>query len=202
VRSLAGKIIAPDTPYVELKYRQALALSTTYQAGIVAWVAFWAFYGRWRRLYAGDHRRTPDRPRCPCDRAHTTIAPPQSRGTKSRRIPSGRVLASKRSDNCSSTTAVLHYDESHIKADVDASSGLMTHARRRQYQISSSCEAIRACGYGQVSLSDIETIVAVTAKDPVPAGGKVFGSTSPSGWADNWAHCRTKRLVMWLGSPP
>ena len=30
---------------MELKYRQALALSTTYQAGIVAWVAFWAFYG-------------------------------------------------------------------------------------------------------------------------------------------------------------
>ena len=43
--ALARQIVAPDTPYVELKYRQALALSTTYQAGIVAWVAFWAFYG-------------------------------------------------------------------------------------------------------------------------------------------------------------
>lgn len=43
--ALARRIVAPDTPYVELKYRQALALSTTYQAGIVAWVAFWAFYG-------------------------------------------------------------------------------------------------------------------------------------------------------------
>lgn len=43
--ALAHQIVAPDTPYVELKYRQALALSTTYQAGIVAWVAFWAFYG-------------------------------------------------------------------------------------------------------------------------------------------------------------
>lgn len=43
--ALARHIVAPDTPYVELKYRQALALSTTYQAGIVAWVAFWAFYG-------------------------------------------------------------------------------------------------------------------------------------------------------------
>ena len=42
---LAGKIIAPQTPYVDLKYRQALALSTTYQAGIVAWVMFWALYG-------------------------------------------------------------------------------------------------------------------------------------------------------------
>ncbi len=43
--ALANRIIAPATPYVELKYRQALALSTTYQAGIVVWVAFWAFYG-------------------------------------------------------------------------------------------------------------------------------------------------------------
>ncbi|MDQ0506442.1 energy-coupling factor ABC transporter permease [Xanthobacter agilis] len=44
--ALAPRLIAPNTPYVELKYRQALALSTTYQAGIVAWVAFWAFYGQ------------------------------------------------------------------------------------------------------------------------------------------------------------
>jgi len=43
---LATKVIASGTPYVELKYRQALALSTAYQAGIVAWVAFWAFYGQ------------------------------------------------------------------------------------------------------------------------------------------------------------
>jgi hypothetical protein len=43
---VAQKIIAPNTPYVELRYRQALALSTTYQAGIVAWVAFWALYGQ------------------------------------------------------------------------------------------------------------------------------------------------------------
>jgi ABC-type Co2+ transport system permease subunit len=46
LRLLAARIIAPATPYVELKYRQALALSTTYQAGIVSWVAFWAFYGQ------------------------------------------------------------------------------------------------------------------------------------------------------------
>jgi len=45
LRYLAGKIIEPDTPYVDLKYRQALALSTAYQAGIVAWVMFWALYG-------------------------------------------------------------------------------------------------------------------------------------------------------------
>ncbi|MFG1397044.1 energy-coupling factor ABC transporter permease [Roseixanthobacter pseudopolyaromaticivorans] len=43
---VAQKIIAPNTPYVDLRYRQALALSTTYQAGIVAWVAFWALYGQ------------------------------------------------------------------------------------------------------------------------------------------------------------
>lgn len=43
---VARRTIAPNTPYVELKYGQALALSTTYQAGIVAWVAFWAVYGQ------------------------------------------------------------------------------------------------------------------------------------------------------------
>ena len=43
---VAHQVIARDTPYVELKYRQALALSTTYQAGIVSWVAFWAVYGQ------------------------------------------------------------------------------------------------------------------------------------------------------------
>ncbi|WP_249977986.1 energy-coupling factor ABC transporter permease [Vreelandella olivaria] len=45
VAALARRIVAPDTPYVDLSYRQALALSTTYQTGIVAWVAFWALYG-------------------------------------------------------------------------------------------------------------------------------------------------------------
>lgn len=43
---LAKKIIAPNTAYVDLRYRQVLALSTAYQGGIVAWVAFWAFYGQ------------------------------------------------------------------------------------------------------------------------------------------------------------
>ncbi|MCX7302131.1 MAG: energy-coupling factor ABC transporter permease [Rhodobacterales bacterium] len=43
---LAKKVIAPNTAYVDLKYSQALALSTAYQGGIVAWVAFWAFYGQ------------------------------------------------------------------------------------------------------------------------------------------------------------
>lgn len=44
--ALARRIIAPGTPYVAVTYRQALALSTTYQAGIVAWVGFWALYGQ------------------------------------------------------------------------------------------------------------------------------------------------------------
>ncbi|MEM7671436.1 MAG: energy-coupling factor ABC transporter permease, partial [Pseudomonadota bacterium] len=43
---LAKRLIAPGTAYVDLKYRQAFALSTAYQGGVVAWVAFWAFYGQ------------------------------------------------------------------------------------------------------------------------------------------------------------
>lgn len=42
---LAKRIVAPGTAYVDLSYKQALALSTAYQGGIVAWVGFWAFYG-------------------------------------------------------------------------------------------------------------------------------------------------------------
>lgn len=42
---LAKRIVAPGTAYIDLSYKQALALSTAYQGGIVAWVAFWAFYG-------------------------------------------------------------------------------------------------------------------------------------------------------------
>lgn len=44
--ALAPRLIAPNTPYIELTYMQALALSTAYQAGIVGWVAFWAIYGQ------------------------------------------------------------------------------------------------------------------------------------------------------------
>ncbi|MFT6557205.1 MAG: ABC-type Co2+ transport system permease subunit [Sneathiella sp.] len=42
---LAKRIIAPDTAYVDLTYKQTFALSTAYQGGIVAWVTFWALYG-------------------------------------------------------------------------------------------------------------------------------------------------------------
>jgi len=40
------RIIALHTPYVDLEYIQVLKLSATYQGGVVAWVAFWAFYGQ------------------------------------------------------------------------------------------------------------------------------------------------------------
>ena len=46
VSLLAKKIIPPQTPYVDTKYWQALALSTSYQGGVILWVAFWAFYGQ------------------------------------------------------------------------------------------------------------------------------------------------------------
>lgn len=46
INALAERIIARDTAYVDLRYGQALSLSSAYQAGIVTWVAFWALYGR------------------------------------------------------------------------------------------------------------------------------------------------------------
>lgn len=45
IKALADRIIPPKTPYVDVKYSQALALSTTYQSGVVVWVAIWALYG-------------------------------------------------------------------------------------------------------------------------------------------------------------
>ena len=46
IKLVADRIIPSDTAYVDLRYRQAFVLSATYQGGIVAWVAFWAFYGQ------------------------------------------------------------------------------------------------------------------------------------------------------------
>ncbi|MEH7828087.1 energy-coupling factor ABC transporter permease [Gemmobacter denitrificans] len=43
---VAKRLIAPGTAYVDLAYAQVLQLSLVYQGGIVAWVAFWAFYGQ------------------------------------------------------------------------------------------------------------------------------------------------------------
>lgn len=45
LHELAKRMIAPGTAYVDLEYKQVLALSTVYQGGVVAWVAFWAIYG-------------------------------------------------------------------------------------------------------------------------------------------------------------
>jgi hypothetical protein len=45
LHALAKRVIAPGTAYVDLDYKQVLALSTVYQGGVVAWVAFWAVYG-------------------------------------------------------------------------------------------------------------------------------------------------------------
>ena len=81
ISALADRVIARDTAYVDLRYRQALSLSTAYQAGIVAWVAFWAIYGRglgaenlssiatFGGSYAhGDRGRAAGRSRCACAR--------------------------------------------------------------------------------------------------------------------------------------
>lgn len=46
IKLVADRIIAPNTPYVDISYGQALALSATYQGGVVLWVAFWALYGQ------------------------------------------------------------------------------------------------------------------------------------------------------------
>lgn len=45
VNSIARRVIPANTAYKDVGYKQALALSTSFQAGVVAWVAFWAFYG-------------------------------------------------------------------------------------------------------------------------------------------------------------
>ncbi len=42
---LAGRIVRAETAYKDVSYWQALSLSTSFQAGIVGWVAFWALYG-------------------------------------------------------------------------------------------------------------------------------------------------------------
>lgn len=46
IHLLAKRIIPAHTAYKDVTYLQALALSASYQGGIIAWVAFWAFYGQ------------------------------------------------------------------------------------------------------------------------------------------------------------
>jgi len=45
IGEIARRIIPANTAYTDVTYGQALKLSTAYQGGVVAWVAFWAFYG-------------------------------------------------------------------------------------------------------------------------------------------------------------
>ena len=46
IATLAKRIIPADKAYVDLGYGDVLKLSAAYQGGIIAWVAFWAFYGQ------------------------------------------------------------------------------------------------------------------------------------------------------------
>jgi ABC-type Co2+ transport system permease subunit len=46
ISALAERIVPRATAYVDLDYGQVVKLSAMYQGGVVAWVAFWAFYGQ------------------------------------------------------------------------------------------------------------------------------------------------------------
>jgi ABC-type Co2+ transport system permease subunit len=46
IAALAQRLIPERTPYVDLRYADVLKLSLAYQGGVVAWVAFWVFYGQ------------------------------------------------------------------------------------------------------------------------------------------------------------
>jgi len=43
---VAKKVIPAHTAYKDVSYGQAMALSAAFQAGIIAWVAFWVVYGQ------------------------------------------------------------------------------------------------------------------------------------------------------------
>jgi hypothetical protein len=46
IGALARKALPQNVAYVDLKYADVFKLSAAYQGGVVAWVAFWAFYGQ------------------------------------------------------------------------------------------------------------------------------------------------------------
>ena len=46
IHLMAQKMLPKDIAYVDLTYVDVLKLSAAYQGGVVAWVAFWAFYGQ------------------------------------------------------------------------------------------------------------------------------------------------------------
>ncbi len=46
IHAMARKVLPQNVAYVDLGYGDVLKLSAAYQGGVVAWVAFWAFYGQ------------------------------------------------------------------------------------------------------------------------------------------------------------
>ena len=52
MHEVARRIIPQDKAYVDLAYQDVLKLSAIYQGGIVAWVAFWAFYGQGMTVFS------------------------------------------------------------------------------------------------------------------------------------------------------
>ncbi|MFU1476257.1 energy-coupling factor ABC transporter permease [Roseovarius sp. C7] len=46
ISAFAKRLLPQDRAYVDLDYAHVLKLSGIYQGGVVAWVAFWAFYGQ------------------------------------------------------------------------------------------------------------------------------------------------------------
>ncbi|MEX0287083.1 MAG: energy-coupling factor ABC transporter permease [Paracoccaceae bacterium] len=46
IQAMAQRALPKDIAYVNLNYGEVLKLSVVYQGGVVAWVAFWAFYGQ------------------------------------------------------------------------------------------------------------------------------------------------------------
>ena len=46
IDALTKRVVPAGTAYVDVTYAQLLKLSFAYQGGVVAWVAFWAFYGQ------------------------------------------------------------------------------------------------------------------------------------------------------------
>ncbi|MHA6263862.1 energy-coupling factor ABC transporter permease [Arenibacterium sp. CAU 1754] len=46
IAALARNVLPRNVAYVDLEYRDVLKLSAAYQGGVVAWVAFWVFYGQ------------------------------------------------------------------------------------------------------------------------------------------------------------
>ncbi|MBD0866052.1 MAG: energy-coupling factor ABC transporter permease [Rhodobacteraceae bacterium] len=46
IHGLAKSVLPRNVAYVDLAYTDVLKLSAAYQGGVIAWVAFWAFYGQ------------------------------------------------------------------------------------------------------------------------------------------------------------